>query len=104
MGDIDWSGIIKAVAPAVIGLGTGLIMNNQNVKNAEGQANQQASAQQTQYQTALANQQALASANQLNANKNVVAPTTKNNTMLYIGLGVGGVVFVSLVVFAVTRK
>ena len=100
---MDFSALTP-VFTAVIGLGTSLIMNNQNVHNAQAQAEAQQQAQKTQYDIALANQQALALANQLNANKNVVAPPTKNNTMLYVGLGVGGVVFVSLVVFAVTRK
>ena len=37
--------------------------------------------------------------------KNLENPTSQNsNTALYIGLGVGGVVLIGLIVFAVSRK
>jgi hypothetical protein len=97
-----FSDIFKAVAPALVGLGTTLIVNNQNVQNAQGQANAQQQLANTQYQTLLAQQRAEELANQANANKNV--PPKKNNTLLYVGLGVGGVVLIGIVIFAVTRK
>ena len=98
----DWGGLVKAVLPSVLGLGTGLIMNNQNVKNAQGQANAQQQQLDTQYAIALANQQALALANQGGAKPPEAPP--KSNTALYIGLGVGGLVLISVIIFAVTRN
>jgi hypothetical protein len=91
-----------SILKSVIGLGTGLILNNQNVKLAEGQANDAKALTELQYQTALTNAQAVALANQANANKN--EPPPKSNTALYIGLGVGGVALIGIVIFAVTRK
>jgi hypothetical protein len=102
MASWDIGGIIKSIAPAVVGLGAFLIQNNQNVQLAQGQANDAKALAELQYKTALANAQALALANQANANKN--EPPPKNNTALYIGLGVGGVAFIGIVIFAVTRK
>lgn len=102
MTDFDWGGLIESVAPALVGLGTGLIMNNQNKQQAIGVANNQQQALQTQYEIAQKNQENLVLQNQLNQPK---APTTqKSNTALYISLGVGGVALLGIVIFAVTRK
>ena len=49
----DWGKLITAIAPSVVGLGAGLIMNNQAVQNAKGQANAQQDALNTQYAIAV---------------------------------------------------
>jgi hypothetical protein len=97
----DWGGIVKAIAPAVVGLGTGLIMNNQAVKNAQGQANAQQEALNAQYAIAQQNEKNIQLMNQLGKD----APKEeKSNLPLYIGLGLGGVLVVGVIIFAVTRN
>ena len=98
---MDWSGLIKSIAPALVGLGTGLIMNNQAKKNAQGQANATQEALNTQYQIALQNQQNIKLMQQAGQ---APPPQEKSNLPLYIGLGVGGVVILGVVIFAVTRR
>jgi len=93
--------ILKAIAPALVGLGTSLIINNQNVKNAQGQANATQQALDTQYQIALQNQQNIKLMQQAGQ---APPPQEKSNLPLYIGLGVGGVLVLGIVIFAVTRK
>lgn len=91
----------KSFATSMLALAPQLIINNQNVKNAQGQANDAKDIASLQYQTALANAQAMALAGQTGG-KTPEAP--KSNLPLYIGLGVGGVVLLGVVIFAVTRK
>jgi len=86
---------------SLLGLGTGLIVNNQVKQNAKGEANnaqaladKQIQAQQLAYQTAQLQLQA-----QQGAGSGV-----KSNTGLYIGLGVGGVVILGLVVYLAVKK
>jgi hypothetical protein len=93
--------ILKAIAPALVGLGTSLIINNQNVKNAKGQANATQQALDTQYQIALKNQENIRAMQQAGQ---APPPKEKSNLPLYIGLGVGGVLVLGIVIFAVTRK
>ena len=103
----DWSSLISSIAPSLVGLGTGLIMNNQNVQNAQGKANDTKEALQLQLQIAQENTKAQQLQNNLALAqlKNLENPTSQNsNTALYIGLGVGGVVLIGLIVFAVSRK
>jgi len=85
---------------SLLGLGTGLIVNNQVKQNAKGEANnaqaladKQIQAQQLAYQTAQL---------QLQAQKEGVP--TKSNTALYVGLGVGGAVILVLVVVLAVKK
>jgi hypothetical protein len=96
-----WGDVLKGVIPAVVGLGTGLITNNQLKQQAKGQAQEAKDIADLQYQTALANQRAIELQNQ-GGTKPPNKPNT--NTALYIGLGVGGVVLIGVVIFAVTRK
>lgn len=95
-----FSDIFKAVAPALVGLGTGLIMNNQNVQNAKGQANAQQDALNTQYAIAQQNAKNIQAMQQAGKEP----PKEKSKLPLYIGLGVGGVVVLGVVIFAVTRR
>jgi hypothetical protein len=85
----------------LLGLGSGLILSNQQKQNAKGQANDakaiadaQIKAQELAYQTAQL---------QLQAQQGAGTPT-KSNTALYVGLGVGGVVILGLVVFLAVKK
>lgn len=93
--------IFKAVAPALVGFGTGLILNNQAVQRAKGQANDTQNALNKEYEIARQNERNIKLMQQ--AGK---APPEKekSNTALYIGLGVGGVVILGVVIFAVTRR
>jgi hypothetical protein len=95
--------LASSIAPALVGLGTSLIINNQNVKKAQGEANIQRELSGNALQIALANERAsLALANQGGGGK--TTEETKSNLPLYIGLGIGGVVLLGVVIFAVTRK
>jgi hypothetical protein len=91
--------LIKAIAPGIIGLGTGLIMNNQNVKNAQGQANSQKELLELSIKNTKEQQQLL-----LQSQQGGGKTETKSNLPLYIGIGLGGVLVLGVVIFAVTRK
>jgi hypothetical protein len=97
----NWGKIIESVAPALVGFGTGMIVNNQNVQNAKGQANAQQDALNKEY--AIAKQNAINIKLMQEAGK-ATPDKEKSNTALYIGLGVGGVVILGVVIFAVTRR
>jgi regulator of protease activity HflC (stomatin/prohibitin superfamily) len=86
---------------SLLGLGTGLILSNQQKQLAKGQANDakaiadaQIKAQELAYQTAQLQLQAQQGA----------GSGAKSNTGLYIGLGVGGAVILGLVVFLAVKK
>lgn len=85
----------------ILGLGTGLILSNQQKQNAKGQANDakaiadaRVKAEELAFQTAQLQLQAQQGA----------GGSGKDNTALYIGLGVGGVVILGLVVFLAVKK
>lgn len=101
MGKFDWNKFIGAIAPAVVGLGTTLIVNNQNVKNAEGQANATREQQDRDLEIAKQNERNILLMKKASEG---VPEKEKSNTALYIGLGVGGVVILGVVIFAVTRR
>jgi hypothetical protein len=86
----------------LLGLGAGAILGNQQRQDAKGQANDakaiadaQVKANQLAYETAQL---------QLQAQQAGATSGGGNNTALYIGLGVGGVVILGLVVFLAVRK
>lgn len=93
--------IFKAVAPALVGFGTGMIMNHQAVQNAKGQANAQQEALNAQYAIAMQNQKNIELMKQQSSQ---APPKEKSKLPLYIGLGVGGVLVLGVIIFAVTRN
>ena len=97
----DWGGIVKSIAPALVGFGTSLVINNQNVKNAQGQANATQQALNAQYQIALQNQENIRLMQQASQTP---PEKEKSNLPLYVGLGVGGVAILGVVIFAVTQR
>lgn len=85
---------------SLVGLGTGLIVNNQVKQNAKAEANnaqaladKQLQSQQLAYQTA-----------QLQLQAQQTGSGAKSNTGLYVGLGVGGAVILGLVVYLAVKK
>jgi hypothetical protein len=91
--------ILKGIAPSIVGLGTGLIMNNQNVKAAQGQANTQKELLELQIQNTKEQQKLL-----LQSQQGTGKTETKSNLPLYIGIGLGGFLVLGVVIFAITRK
>lgn len=81
--------------------GLGLIQGKQQQDAIKAQANAQAKSAQAQLEIAKINQQTKLA--ELEALKNQGVPT-KNNTGLYIGLGVGGAVVLGLVVYLAVKK
>jgi hypothetical protein len=89
----------------VVGTGTRLIINNQIVKNAEAQANAQREALEKEYQILLKKQDTIRLMQQASQQTdNELPEKEKSNLPLYIGLGVGGVLVLGVIIFAVTRN
>jgi hypothetical protein len=100
-GDFLKSDAGTSAISSLLGLGTGLVLSNQQKKLAQGQANDakaiadaQIKAQELALQTAQLQLQAQQSG----------GGAKKSNTGLYIGLGVGGVVILGLVVYLAVKK
>lgn len=79
----------------------GLVISHQEKQKAKGVANDQKALAELQYNTALAEERRIQA---LLDSKSKTPEEKKNNTGLYIGLGVGAVVLIGGIIFAVTRK
>ena len=97
---MSWSDAIGNILTSVVNVGGGMIMQHQLVQDAKGQANDSRNLANSLQNAIKKQAEADALANQANANN---LPPPKSNTALYIGLGVGGVVLIGAVIFAVTR-
>ena len=98
---IDVGKFLTAVLPAVITGGTALVLNHQAVQKAKGEANLIKEESDKAYAIAMQQAENLKLLKQ--AGK---APPEKEKSKLplYIGLGVGGVVVLGVIIFAVTRN
>lgn len=92
------SAVIGGGISTLLGVGGGLITSNQERQNLKAQAN--IVAQQTEAQIKVAELQ-LQQAQILSQKQTGGAG---GNTMLYVGLGIGAVVILGVVIFAVTRS
>jgi hypothetical protein len=99
--DFDWSGLLGKILPSIIGITGGLVMNNQQVQKAKGEANDAKAIADAQYQTILENNRAKLLALQGGGTAPVVAK--KSNTLLYVGLGVGGVLLIGTIILVARR-
>jgi hypothetical protein len=93
--------ITKAVLPGLITFGTSMVLNNQAVQKAKGEANLIKEESDKAY--AIAKQQA-ENLKLLKESGKAPPKEEKSKLPLYIGLGVGGVVVLGVIIFAVTRK
>lgn len=93
--------LAKSLAPALVTFGTSMVLNNQAVKKAQGEANFISAESDKAYATAMQQAQNL---KLLKEAGKAPPEEEKSKLPLYIGLGVGGVVVLGVVIFAVTRK
>ena len=98
---MDWGKFLGAVLPGIITGGTALVLNNQAVQKAKGEANFIKEESDKAYAIAMQQAQNLRDLKQVGK-----APPEKEKSKLplYIGLGVGGVVVLGVIIFAVTRN
>lgn len=94
----SWSGLATSAIPSLLNLGTSAVQTNQQKQLLNQQA--QIEADKAKNQLAIAQLQLEASRSQA---QNAGAKSS-GNTMLYVGLGVGAVVILGVVIFAVTRS
>jgi hypothetical protein len=94
----DWGGL----GSALLTVGGGIYASEQNRKNAQAQADAliRQGMSQIEVQKLILEGKRL----DLEASKNAVAGGKSGNTLLYVGLGIGGVLVLGVVIFAVTRK
>jgi hypothetical protein len=92
--------IFKQIATPLVGLGVGLILNNQAVQKAKGEANDAKAYLELQAKIAEENRKAL----ELLKAGGKPPEEEKSNLPLYIGLGVGGVAILIFVIFKLTKK
>lgn len=98
---VDVGKLLNDIVPLVVGAGTKLILNNQERKKAQGEANRVKEESDKLYQAELLRQQNL---KLLKEASKAPPKEEKSKLPLYIGLGVGGVVVLGVIIFAVTRK
>jgi len=98
---IDVGKLLTAVLPGIITGGTALILNNQAVQKAKGEANLIKEESDKAYAIAMQQAQNLRDLKQINK---ASPEKEKSKLPLYIGLGVGGVVVLGVIIFAVTRN
>ena len=96
--DYKW---LTDLAKPFLELGTKLVLNNQEKKKLQGQANDARAIAELQRETAVAEERKIQA---LLNSKNQIPEEKKSNTGLYIGLGVGAVVLIGVTIFAFTRK
>jgi hypothetical protein len=98
---MDWGKLLGAVLPGLITGGTALVLNNQAVQKAKGEANLIKEESDKAYAIAMQQAQNLRDLKQATKEP---PKEEKSKLPLYIGLGVGGVVVLGVIIFAVTRK
>jgi hypothetical protein len=96
---IKTSGGSQAIA-GLLGLGGGLVMSNQQKQNAKKQSNDAKALAQAQ----LKSQELALETAKLQLQAQQGGGGAKNNTGLYVGLGIGGAVILGLVVFLAVKK
>lgn len=92
---------LKDLAKPFLELGTKLVLDNQEKQKAKGVANDAKALAQLEYDKALAEERRTQA---LLGSKDKMPEEKKSNTGLYIGIGVGAVVLIGGIIFAVTRK
>ena len=97
----DLGKLLTATLPAIITGGTALILNNQAVQKAKGEANLIKEESDKAYAIAMQQAKNLRDLKQINK---ASPEKEKSKLPLYIGLGVGGVVVLGVIIFAVTRN
>lgn len=98
-----FSGFNANTITSLVGTGLGFLSSSQAGKDqrAIAEANAQAAIANAQSQTELIRAQLALEQLKL---QNVQAQPIKNNTLLYVGLGVGAVVLIGGLIFAITKK
>lgn len=91
---------------SLVGTGLSFLSSSQAGKDqrAIAEANAQAAIANAQSQTESIRGQLALEELRLNSLKAQVPPPAKNNTLLYVGLGVGAVVLIGGLIFAITKK
>jgi len=97
----DLGKLLNDIAPVVVGAGTKLILNNQEKKKAQEEANRIKEENDKLYQAEKLRQENL---KLLKESGKAPPKEEKSKLPLYIGLGVGGVVVLGVIIFAVTRN
>jgi hypothetical protein len=97
----DTGKLLNDILPDILGFGIGAINRNQIRKDAQGEANRIKEESDKAY--AIAKQQA-ENLKLLKEAGKAPPKEEKSKLPLYIGLGVGGVVVLGVIIFAVTRK
>lgn len=95
-----WSDILSSTLPLIIGGGFKLIDANQAKQRAKGEANAIKAEQDKTLEILKQNALNIKLAQEGGQSTS----DGKSNTLLYVGLGVGGVLILGLVIFAITRK